>query len=94
MLIKRFINQFGQQRIKGLLADREFIGDKWMDWLIKEKIPFNIRIRNNSYTVNSQGESIRVDRLFYNLKVGEVCNITDSRRLGACPVFLSGLPFE
>ncbi len=34
-------------RIKGLLADREFIGDKWMGWLIEEKIPFNIRIRNN-----------------------------------------------
>jgi hypothetical protein len=91
VLIKRFVSQFGHYHIKGLLADREFIGDKWMRWLIQEKIPFNIRIRNNSYTVNSQGESIRVDRLFYTLKVGEVLTIADSRLLGECPVFLSAL---
>ncbi len=31
--MKRFISQFGLNRIKGLLADRELIGDKWMGWL-------------------------------------------------------------
>jgi hypothetical protein len=89
--MKRFISQFGQDRIKGLLADREFIGDQWMAWLIEEKIPFNIRIRNNSYTVNSQGERLRVDHLFRGLKPGEVLNINDSRLLGTCTVYLSGL---
>ncbi|MCK5831786.1 MAG: hypothetical protein KAH20_15945 [Methylococcales bacterium] len=52
--MKRFINQFGQDRIKGLLADHEFIGDNWMDWLIEEKIPFNIQICNNSYGTGLQ----------------------------------------
>lgn len=91
VLMNRFISQFGRVHIKGLLADREFIGDKWMGWLIQEKIPFNIRIRNNSYTINSRGDKVRVDRLFQTLKVGEIHNIPDSRLLGACPVFLSGL---
>ncbi len=90
-LMKRFIGQFGQNHIKGLLADREFIGDKWIGWLIQEEIPFTIRIRNNSYTFNSRGEKIRVDRLFQSLKVGETLTLTDSRLLGVCPVYLSGL---
>jgi len=73
------------------LADREFIGDKWIGWLTQEEIPFTIRIRNNSYTFNSRGEKIRVDRLFQSLKVGETLTLTDSRLLGVCPVYLSGL---
>ena len=91
VLIKRFISQFGQHHIKGLLADREFIGDEWMSWLLEQKIPFNLRIRNNSYNVNSRGDRVRVDRLFYALKPGEVLNIPDSRLIGKCPVYLSGL---
>ena len=80
-LMKRFIHQFGRDRIQGLLADREFIGDEWLSWLLKEKIPFVIRIRNNFYTETARGERIRVDRLFYRLKPGEVLTITDVRRL-------------
>ena len=90
-LLKRFIGQFGQDRIKGLLADREFIGDVWMGWLLEQKIPFTIRIRNNSYAENAQGVRSRVDRLFYALKAGEVLTLTGARYLGARAVYLSGL---
>lgn len=62
-LLQRFIGQFGKSRIKGLLADREFIGDTWMGWLIQERIPFNIRIRNNNISPNRRGQKTRVDRL-------------------------------
>jgi hypothetical protein len=54
-LLKRFISQFGRDRIKGLLAGRGFIGDGWMGWLLEQKVPFTIRIRNDSYTENAQG---------------------------------------
>lgn len=90
-LLKRFIGQFGRDRIKGLLADREFIGDEWMGWLFEQKIPFTIRIRNNSYTETAQGKSSRVDRLCYTLKPGEVLMLTDARLLGKHSVYLSGL---
>ena len=53
-LLQRFIDRLGKSRIKGLLADRELIGDEWMGWLIKQRIPFFIRIRNNSISTNSQ----------------------------------------
>ncbi len=36
-------------RIAGLLGDREFIGDAWIEYLLKHKIAFVLRIRENQY---------------------------------------------
>jgi predicted DNA-binding transcriptional regulator len=54
-LIRMFINHFGKECIKGILADRECVGKDWFGWLLKEKIPFHIRIKNNTITTNSKG---------------------------------------
>lgn len=54
-LIQKFINRFGKSCIAGLLADREFIGQEWFGWLIKEQIPFWIRIKDNLLTTDSRG---------------------------------------
>jgi hypothetical protein len=32
-LVDKFIAQFGKECIKGILADREFIGENWFSWL-------------------------------------------------------------
>ena len=80
--MKRFIAQFGRHHIKGLLADREFIGDEWMGWLFEQEIPFYIRIRNNAWTTNAQGQRIRVERLFYGLKPGSTRQPLNSALFG------------
>jgi len=46
-LVNRFTVLFGKQCIKSLVADREFVGDKWIAFLHQEKIRYHIRIRNN-----------------------------------------------
>lgn len=48
-LIQRFINKFEIKQIEGLLADREFSNKKFLKWLIKHKIPFYIRIKENTH---------------------------------------------
>jgi hypothetical protein len=35
----------GSKNIKVLLADREFIGDEWFQFLVEENIPFIIRVK-------------------------------------------------
>lgn len=47
-LIKLFVDTFGKECIEGLLADREFASKKLFSWLIKQKIPFFIRIKENT----------------------------------------------
>lgn len=80
-LIKRFIAIFGKKAIAALLADREFIGDKWFSWLQKEKISFCIRIKNNTITTNSRGLLVDIDSLFYQLKLGQWQQIDTLRKL-------------
>ncbi|MDP3359583.1 MAG: hypothetical protein Q8S41_09570 [Lutibacter sp.] len=57
-LIKKYIEWFGKQSINCLLADREFVGGKWLEFLNKEDIRYYIRIRNNFkiYSYQKQGE--------------------------------------
>lgn len=46
-LLKRVIKAIGKDKIRVLLADREFIGEGWFQFLIKQKIPFVIRVKQN-----------------------------------------------
>lgn len=47
-LVKWFVTKFGIECIEGLLADREFANQSFFNWLIKNKIPFYIRIKENT----------------------------------------------
>jgi len=90
-IIERFIKQFGKTMIAGLLADREFVGDDWFNWLLTEGIPFCIRIKGNVITTNARGLEVGIDGLFYDLKPGEQRIIQNKRKLWKQQVYLSAL---
>ena len=46
-ILQLFIKTFGVERIGSLMADREFIGKVWIDFLVRKKIPFFIRVKEN-----------------------------------------------
>ncbi len=69
-LMTRFIRYFWQHLIRGVLAGREFIGNKWLGRMLKQNIHFYVRIRNNSYSVKVQDKRIHVDNIFCGLKSG------------------------
>jgi hypothetical protein len=71
-LIGRFISLFGSQSIECLLADREFIGDKWLEYLNKSGIRYHIRIRENFWVeLPSNGHVVKASWLFNGLRVNE-----------------------
>jgi transposase len=45
-LLKKVLDILEIKNIKCLLADREFIGDAWFQFLVKENIPFIIRVKS------------------------------------------------
>jgi len=47
-LLTKFIKIFGAKKIKTIIGDREFIGEKWFKWLITNKISFYMRIKKNT----------------------------------------------
>lgn len=46
-LLRNVIKKLGPEKIQVLLADREFIGEKWFRFLIEEQVPFIIRVKQN-----------------------------------------------
>ncbi len=54
-LMERYIARFGAGSIGLLLADREFIGEEWFNWLIRNDIPFAIRMRGTQRATTGEG---------------------------------------
>jgi hypothetical protein len=47
-LLRRYLALFGSGSIAWLLADREFIGGRWIEFLLENNILFAIRVKENS----------------------------------------------
>ncbi len=63
-LISRFCEVFGKDAIAALVADREFIGAQWFDFLVETDIPFVIRVKQNQTVVLAAGNRTSVATLF------------------------------
>lgn len=71
-LLERYINLFGFEDIDCLLADREFIGDKWIGFLNDYKIRYYIRIRENfKVYIPRNGHIIKAAWLFNRVKLNQ-----------------------
>lgn len=90
-ILAGFIKQFGKTSIRGILADREFIGEKWFKYLKNNGINFIIRIKKDAKTTNSQGQEVQVKNLFLHLKPAESFTIEDPRLITRVPVYLTAL---
>lgn len=90
-LVEKFVKQFGKTRIAGILADREFVGIEWFEWLKREQVGFCIRIKKNTLTTNSRGMQVDAAALFQDLKAGEQRVLPDERTVWNQRVFLSAL---
>ena len=71
-LMERFIRLFGKDCIHDLVADREFIGDKWFGYLQRERIAFHIRVRENLCFMKADGERFKMTWIGQGLRLNEV----------------------
>ena len=62
-LLKRVVERLGISRIEVLLADREFVGTQWFLFLIEQKIPFIIRVKQNSMVEIEENGKLPIGRL-------------------------------
>jgi len=71
-IVDRFIELFGKETIKYLVADREFVGELWIEYLNFNDIKYHIRIRNNFLVTNPKsGKNFKVLWLFNDLKLNQ-----------------------
>jgi Transposase DDE domain len=62
-LLDRYIALFGKDSIQMLLADREFIGERWLNYLIQNDIPFTLRLREGMHATLADDRQTTLARL-------------------------------
>lgn len=71
-LVNRFIKLFGKEVIESIVADREFVGGQWLEYLNQNKIKYYIRIRNNfKVFIPHKNKEIKASHLFNQYKRNE-----------------------
>ena len=90
-LIERFIRLFGKECIASVVADREFIGDKWLSWLSLNSIPFHIRIRDNMWFGKPNGELLKMSWILQGQKLHTIYNHPKMLFLDKNLVYVSGM---
>ena len=89
-LLKRLFRFIGKENIKAIVADREFIGKQWLNWLNQNKIVYYIRIKENALIkINNVNKPIKC--IFESLRVGEVKLLKKSRIIYDNKVYISGM---
>ena len=90
-LVTRFIRLFGTHCIDSLMADREFVGDKWIKFLNDNKIRYYIRIRNNfKVFLPDKNKEVKAWWLFNNLKANMFLHYPKIVRMGTQLCYISG----
>lgn len=60
-LMRRYLRLFDVSTIRMLLADREFIGHAWADFLCENNIPFALRLRGDLRITTEEGHELTLD---------------------------------
>jgi len=90
-LVNRFIRLFGKSCIDCILADREFVGDDWMNYLNNNNIRYYIRIRNNfKVFLLHKNKEIKASWLFNSLKLNQFMHYHKIIQIGTQLCYLSG----
>jgi hypothetical protein len=63
-LLQRFLTLFALCPIRFVAADREFIGAAWIGLLLRQQVPFRIRIKAGEYLLHEDGREKRAREWF------------------------------
>ena len=69
-LISQFLRLFGLKRLKYLTADREFIGEQWLEWLLAQGITPCLRIKKSTLIQYKDNKPVPVQSKFAHLPIG------------------------
>lgn len=90
-LVNRFISLFGKEVIESIVADREFVGEQWLEFLNRNKIRYYIRIRNNfKVFLPHKNKEIKASHLFNRFKANKFVYYNKIVRINGQLCYLSG----
>jgi hypothetical protein len=90
-LMDLFIGIFGAEKIEGFLADREFIGKKWFQYLIENKIKFRIRTIGSTIINRADGGFSPARNFFRSLACNEAAQLDGKRKVFGLMLYVTGM---
>lgn len=94
-LIERFVRLFGRQCIECLVADREFVGERWIAYLNQNGIRYHIRIRNNfKVFLPHKNKEVRASHLFNRFRPNEFVHYDKIVNINGQLCYLSGCKLQ
>ncbi len=90
-LIRRVLRIIPKDHISLLLADREFFGKDWFEWLTSEgiQIPFCIRVRKNAPVGADKKNLVQIDSMFAGMTVGETRKLDQKHAVNRVPLWIT-----
>lgn len=93
-LMETFAKRFPTAGVKYLCADREFIGQAWVRYLLLEPaLAFRLRIRGTDQ-IEHEGKVLAARVVFAHLQVGQAQRLTGTCRVWGYPVAVEALRLE
>ena len=71
-LMRRYLDLFGVESIRMLVADREFVGREWTDFLCENNVPFAIRLRGDLRVTTDEGHELTLEAHLHGRGRGRV----------------------
>jgi len=71
ILIEKILQIIPKEQIEIILADREFVGEDWLEYLCSGSLPFAVRVKKNERITHKNGGKIHLNKFFKDMKVGE-----------------------
>lgn len=91
-LLDKYVQLFGKDSLSFVTADREFIGRDWFAYLMRERLPFRIRIKENIRVPNARGNKmVSARNLFRTHPAGVGVLLFGKRRVLTQEVALMGM---
>ena len=88
-LMEKVLKLIPADKIDGLLADREFIGHDWFEWLEQQGILCRLRIRCNIPVLGKNGKDIPASHLFRNIKLNQSITWHSKRRVSGVYLYIA-----
>jgi hypothetical protein len=92
-LIEQILSVIPKERIEIILADREFIGKDWFHYLMKQEIPFAVRIKKCEQIRHPNGGKVKCGKYFADMEQKEVRSF-QTKIYSSLPINITCLQLE
>jgi len=90
LMMELFLSLFEQEPRPTLVADREFVGKAWLEWLKKNDFNFHLRVHENYLVTNARGQQVALRKLFRQTRINEPLTLVQPRVMWGEAYYFSG----